>query len=140
MRSAGDPMSWAAEAPELLMSRWSMSPGSGCLATHDGGCGSEGRQVVEASPLEPAGDGAVANSTLLADLAIGLAATPLRDHLNPTAAGKAWGRFRRDERSTSPASPPRGNAATICRAVRTPTPLVGQLFRPQPTVEHAANK
>ena len=26
----GDPMSWAAEAPELLMSRWSMSPGSGC--------------------------------------------------------------------------------------------------------------
>ena len=32
-------------------------------------------------PSRPAGDGAI-TSTLLADLAMGLAATPLRDHLN----------------------------------------------------------
>ena len=71
----GDPMSWAAEAPELLDVEMEHVARLGMLITHDGGCGPEGRQVVEASPLEPAGDGAVANSTLLADLAIGLAAT-----------------------------------------------------------------
>ena len=58
-----------------------MSPGSDA---HNArwGCGPRAARWLRPARLEPAGDGAVANSTLLADLAIGLAATPLRDHLN----------------------------------------------------------
>ena len=102
----------------------------GMLITHDGAAGSRAARWLRPARLEPAGDGAVANSTLLADLAIGLAATPLRDHLNLDGRRRAWGRIS-DVTSDRPVRlpPPRGNAATICRRFVRRRRWLGQLLQ-----------
>ena len=69
------------KAPELLDVEMKHVARLGMLVTHDGDRRLECCQAVEAGPPEPAGNRALTNPAMLADLAICLAAPPLFDHL-----------------------------------------------------------
>lgn len=74
-------MSRPLKAPETLDVEMKHVARLGMLVTHNWGRRIEGSQAVEAGQPELAGNRALTNPALLADLAIRLAAAPLFDHL-----------------------------------------------------------
>ena len=138
----GHPMSRALKAPELLDIEMEQVAWLGMFVTHDGGGRFEAGQAVEAGLPEPAGDGALANAALLADLAIRLATAPLLNDL------------RLDRRRQGMGAGFRARGAIFesghAFGTKTPQPFVGGSYADtagmsgflgsQTAIDHAANK
>lgn len=88
---AGGAIAWYPEAAELLDIQMQQVAGVGMFVALHRGRRLEFAQAVQSAPAQDASEGAVADAQGLTDVAVGVTALALLDHLLDPFGDRAWG-------------------------------------------------